>query len=310
MEIKQIGQYSTVEVLGEGLNGVVYRGWDMLQNRPVALKLIREQAKQTSFKAARATLEALIGIDHPNLGAVSEIGEVDGQTFIVSELLSGKTLQQVLIEEPAGPHDFLRIAEQVSRGLDRLHQRGLVHGNLRPSNIMLADDGTIKLLDAGLSIFRTGYKHVGVVPPYEPLHYLAPEQFGEGSVDFRTDHFSLGTVLYRCATGELPFTGSSEEELISAITQMEPDYTLLKGLDIRGDSVLLIEKLLAKNPDDRFTSSEHLKITVAEMVSFEREARFKTGVGAPAKDPRKYLLISAMAVVLIVLWYIFSTARQ
>ena len=310
MEIKKIRQYSLVEVIGEGINGTVYRGWDSQQDRPVAIKVIRPRGGDNEIRTSRPKLDALVGLEHPNLVSISEIGEENGQFFIVSELVSGQSLQQLLIDSPDQRFDFLGISIQICRGLEFLHDKGFVHGNLRPTNIMVADDGTVKLMDAGLSLFDDKYSDSGSSHPYEPLHYLSPEHFGEEPIDFRSDHFTLGTIFFRCATGKLPFTASSEEMLIDTIVHEDPDFGELKVSGIPGDCVLLVEKLLAKNPDDRFIDTEHLKVTVSEMVSFENEIAVRGDHRTSSKDPRKLLVFSALAVVLVILWYIVSTVGK
>lgn len=309
MEPDKLLHYSTVEKVGEGLNGSVYRAWDTKQNRTVAMKIISDDVKGTTFHRARQRLRAQIGIDHPNLASINMVDEVNGQAFIISEFVEGTSLKQLLLENGIARQALLPIVEQICLGLERLHKEGIVHGNLRPSNIMITSDGKVKLLDAGLSVLTDFQSRPDFHLPYDPLHYLSPEQIKGGNVDFRSDHFALGVILYRCVTGEMPFTGTDKESLMNAILTGQLDCQKLRASLLAGDSILLIEKLLSKSPADRFTTTERLKVTVSEMISFEKDSGALRFRSKARQNPRLYLLISLITVLLIIVWYAISTPR-
>ncbi len=217
-----IGHYRIEEELGRGGMGVVYRARDERLRRPVALKVLPEEACGHAERRARILAEArsAAALNHPAITTIYEVGEAGEQLFIVMELVSGQTLRAIVSQKPVEARVLARLGAQVAEGLGAAHAIGIVHGDVKPENIMVQPDGRIKLLDFGIArqtaadaVTRTqtitaanlgGEGQIGGT-----LAYLAPEQWRGEAVDARADLFSLGVVLYEAAAGYRPFAGPS-----------------------------------------------------------------------------------------------------
>jgi|GEM_PF-5593534 len=307
MEIKSFLHYQTVEVIGEGLSRVVYKAWDTKQNRSVAIKVLKIPQDKASLLFNLNDVKTLTHIEHPNLCNVYAVGEKDGYPFIVMELIEGKTLQQLFMKKEFDRLKFLNAAIQISKGLNRLHHEKIVHGNLKPTNIMVNNEGTFKLLDTGLSLFKDFQNNPDFVPPYEAFHYLSPEQITGNELTFKLDLFSLGIIFYQMLSGVLPFDGKDEDALCKSIMNDTPSYKKLLKRKISGDYILVIEKLLAKNPAERFLHTDELLVTLEEIDIFEsHENKYKAN-RYNHHNPRQYLMISLLVVLLIIFWYIITS---
>ena len=304
--------YTIVEKLGEGGSGQVYKAWDTEQQRMVALKLLKPQLTETvAFRAHYLTaVNRLSGCRHPNICSVFGIHQVDESHLIVTEYLEGATLRELIKRGPLDNHTFLNIAAQIADGLKYAHERLVTHGNIKPSNVMVTDDGQVKIMDFGLACFHDTDEAKGVEPSLEELSYLAPEQITSEPVTQPADFFSLGTLFYELLTGRRPFAGNTRETVENSILHDKPDFQALRAKNIPGDTILMIEKLLAKNPVERFSSADELSITLQAMRSFERESATREFLRVKPQTPRQYLFISLLAFLLVVLWYVVTTYRH
>ncbi|UCG61439.1 MAG: serine/threonine protein kinase [Candidatus Zixiibacteriota bacterium] len=307
MEIRQISGYHIFEQIGEGINGVVYKAWDNQQQRPAAIKILRQPPTPDLFRNYLSTAKALIHADDPNLCRIYEVGKTDNEAYIIMELAEGISLREILLRAKDVDYDFIDLAFRITRGLKAIHAMKLVHGNLKPSNIMISNVGEVKLLDAGLSRFKNFQTDPEFVAPYEPYHYISPEQVLNQPTTIKSDLFSLGVILYQLASGEQPFTGKNEDELCEAILNHEPDFPALRDHDIPGDQILLIERLLAKDPSERITSSGELLITLKEMRSFHKDYEKLHNFFRPTPSPRTYLSIAVLVVLLLIFWWVVTT---
>ncbi|UCD62863.1 MAG: serine/threonine protein kinase [Candidatus Zixiibacteriota bacterium] len=310
MEIRQVSHYNLFEKIGEGVSGVVYKAWDNAQQKPAAVKILRESSSRESLQNRLTAAKALVHQTHPNLVGIYQVGEADGSWYVASELIDGVTLREVILNRRQSNHDFLDLACQIAEGLKSLHAMKLAHGNLKPTNIMIDGEGGVKLLDAGLSIF-TGFQHnPDFVAPYEAYHYLSPEQLQGKPSSPESDMFSTGTVFYQFLSGELPFSGINESALCDSILSETPDFTGLRKKDIQGDVILVLEKLLAKDPGDRLGSSGELLITLKAIASFHEDHERPQASTGGKHSPRQYLSLSILFVLLIVLWYVVTTMKH
>ena len=205
--------------LGEGPLSEVFKAVDRQLDRTVALKVLRAHAEIDPAADQRFHREAkhASNLQHPNITTIYEYGQAQNTAFIAMEYLEGRTLDKILKERKLGFEECLRIAIQVTKALDKVHESGLIHRDLKPGNIMVLDDGNVKLLDFGIarasnesSITQHGTL-VGTVL------YMSPEQVRGDTLDHRSDIFSLGAVLYHMMTGVLPFPGKSFPEVCMAI---------------------------------------------------------------------------------------------
>ena len=255
-----VGHYQIVARIGEGGMGLVYRAVDVRLRRTVALKLVRPRdiddlhAKERLLAEARAAA----ALDHPNICTIYEVGEtVDALPFIAMAFYAGETLEQVMRRGPLPAALALDFATQIARGLSIAHERGIIHRDVKPANIIVTSDGVLKLLDFGIARVRdVTLSHGGVTPG--TIAYMSPEQVTSRSLDQRTDLWSLGVVLYEMCTGVRPFGGEHVGAILYAILHDSPvpAATLRPDLPVRIERTL--ERLLAKDRAQRYRTAEEL----------------------------------------------------
>jgi serine/threonine protein kinase len=222
---KTLAQYEIEGRLGEGGSGVVYRGRDLRLERQVAIKILADALRDDELAWARLLREARLAsqLNHPHIAAIYDLGEEDGRAYIVMEYVEGLALADLIPEGGMPLAQVGRYAAQISSALDFAHQQGVIHGDLKGSNIIVTSEGNIKLLDFGLGrrIPRNGMAEVtsACLPLAEAgatagtLPYLAPEVLRGNPTSRQSDVWALGVLLYQMATGELPFRGATPFEL-------------------------------------------------------------------------------------------------
>jgi serine/threonine protein kinase len=304
-EPKQILHYTLAEKIGEGRNGEVYRAWDAAQSRWIALKLLRPELTDdfTFQKQVIAKTRAVTQLAHPNIATVSAIEVVEGRYVIASELIKGRTLTDVFSAEPLDCRRFVEMATQAAEGLNAAHSRMIVHGNLRGSNVLVSEGGTVKLLDFGLAS-DLSWEETTMTPA--AIAYLSPEQLNEHAPNFVSDLYSLGVVLFEALAGQLPFSGSDVRLMANAIRHHPRDMALLQQRGLPGELILLIEKLIARQPGDRFANASELLVTLNAIKDFERSSPQDVRPTGRQTSPRQYLLVSFLIALLVVLWSIIA----
>lgn len=248
--------YRIEEVVGRGGMGVVYRAYDLRLKRTVALKLITpELALDERFneRFARET-ELTMALEHPNVVPIHDAGDVDGRLFLAMRLVEGIDLKALLATEAAlEPARALAICGQVANALDAAHARGLVHRDVKPSNVLLDASEHVYLGDFGLTrrLEEQGAQ-AGEGRSVGTPAYLAPEQIEGGHVDGRVDEYSLGCVLYECLTGSMPFRRESRLAAAWAHLEEEPPRPSELRPELPAAIDVVIQRALAKDPDERY----------------------------------------------------------
>jgi len=272
---KRLKQYEVEAALGQGGMGVVYRARDTRLNRPVALKVLASEMTGDSERQQRFLREAraAAAVTHPAIAQIYDVDEVEGVTFIAMELVEGQTVRKLIEARDLDLQSAVDIALQVSEGLGRAHEAGIVHRDIKSDNIMVTRDGHAKILDFGLAKLMdpepTDDEHVstretltktraGVV--LGTISYMSPEQARGRPVDPRSDIFSLGIVLYEMVTGELPFQGASALDTMHAIAYEESRPVTVVRKNLPGDVHRVISRCLRKRPEDRYPTSEALGV--------------------------------------------------
>jgi serine/threonine protein kinase len=212
-------------------------------------------------------------LNHPNICTILDVDEGNGQAFIAMELLHGQSLKVRLSGDPLSLTEIIDIATQVADALAAAHDEGIVHGDIAPGNVFITNDGLVKLLDFGLAKHAPNLggngqttdelTAVGVVAG--TVHYMSPERFTDAAVDYRSDLFSLGVLLYHMATGARPFDVEPRNALISAI-ESEPHVPVReRAPHLPAELARIIDKLLAKRPKDRYQSTRALRVDLDAM---------------------------------------------
>ncbi len=282
--ISQIGRYQIVRELGRGAMGIVYEARDPQLGRAVAVKVL-SVAQNTPPAERRQALERFLregkaagSLLHPNIAQVFDMGEDQGRPYLVMELCEGTTLRDVLSFEHHLPEQRVRrIAEQLLSALELAHARGIVHRDIKPDNIVLSRDDTLKLMDFGIARLMQDSTLTQTGQALGSPAYMSPEQVLGKPVDARSDLFSVGVVLYECLTGRKPFDGPTITAVTHKIAFEDPPP--MTGVSTFWQSFVL--RALAKDPAARFQSASqmtsHLLTGKAPAVPQQPSARASGG---------------------------------
>jgi serine/threonine-protein kinase len=302
---RSIGRYRIVSHIGSGGMGTVYAARDTRLGREVALKFLPHYLATPDDAEERLLAEAraAAAMEHPNVCVVHEIGETeDGRPFIAMARYGGETLRQRLRRGPLPIDEAIAIAVQIARGLGAAHARAIIHRDVKPGNVMLTPDGTVKLLDFGLAkIADASLTQSGATPG--TISYMSPEQARGAPLDGRTDLWSLGVVLYEMLAGARPFSGGNQDAIMQAILHQEPTPVGERRPDTPEPVRRVLTRLLHKNPDERYG-------TVGDVLDD------LTSPGATAGRPRRRqwlvptLALVAVAVVLGGMWAAWPSGAE
>jgi Tol biopolymer transport system component/predicted Ser/Thr protein kinase len=296
----RLGAYEVVSALGAGGMGEVYLAKDSRLGRDVAIKTLPSALAQDAERLKRFEREARAAssLNHPNIVTIYEIGRVDGVAYIVMELIDGETLRSLMHGDVIPMRKLLGIAAQIAEGLAKAHAAGVTHRDLKPENVMVTRDGVVKILDFGLAKLTqpSDSSSPGTALPTASIvteegvvmgtaAYMSPEQARGAPVDFRSDQFSFGAVLYEMATGKRAFEGGSRVDILSAILRDEPQPVASHNPKVPAPLRWIIERCLGKEPKDRYAATEDMARDVATVRDRLSEAT-TSGPALAAEPPR------------------------
>jgi len=310
---RSLAQYRVTASIGAGGMGEVYRATDTRLGRDVAIKVLpaamaghpeRRQRFEQEARAASA-------LNHPNILTVYDIGEADGTTYIAMELVEGKTLRELLASgEPLPTKRLLDVAVQTAEGLAKAHAAGIVHRDLKPENLMVSKDGYVKILDFGLAKLTETVSQdasglptmIGATEPGTVMGtagYMSPEQASGQPVDFRSDQFTLGAILYEMATGKRAFQRKTGAETLVAIIREEPESFGQLAPKAPAPIRWIVERLLAKDPEERYASTKDLARDLKSVRDHLSETSASGGLEAaePARARRRGWALPAAAAL-------------
>ncbi|HEX4961632.1 MAG TPA: protein kinase [Thermoanaerobaculia bacterium] len=257
---RELGPYRLVREIGSGGMGVVYEAEDTRLQRRVAVKLLPPElsrdrgAKERFLREARAAS----ALDDPNICTVHDVGECDGQLYIVMAYYEGETLKERLAKGPLPESEARQVAIEVARALARAHEAGIVHRDIKPANVMLTRHGKVKVLDFGIAKMRGDATLTRVGSSLGTPAYMSPEQARGEPVDGRTDVWSLGALLYEMLAGRRPFPGDDERAVLSAIQSCKPAPLDRIRPEVSATLARTVAKALAKDPAERHQSAAEL----------------------------------------------------
>lgn len=300
-----IGRYALISRIGSGAMGLVFKARHQLMDRVVALKVISPQGSERATAVPRFLREMkLVGLlDHPNVVRAFDAGLHENAPYFVMEFLSGENLNSLLRARGALPPDeVVDYMTQAARGLAHAHEKGVIHRDVKPSNLFVDPEGNLKILDLGLGGFLEGIDEEvarkidkdGVV--VGSLDYMSPEQLEGRPLDMRTDLYGLGCTMYRLLTNAYPFPGAtSEERLRKRFCERHVPISLARP-ELPSDLVAVVEKLLALHPGERFATAGDVADALESLVSLryrtaarrgakDRTGRDSKGAAAPPREP-------------------------
>ncbi len=279
-----ISHYKIIEKLGEGGMGIIYKAEDLKLKRTIALKVLPESFTQDEESKRRFLNEAQAAssLQHNNICTIHEIDETsNGQLFIAMDFYEGETLKEKIREGPMPVEAAIEIIIQIAEGLKKAHENGIIHMDIKPANIFITKEGTVKILDLGLAkkvdqtkLTRTGLR-------FGTTEYMSPEQIKGEKVDNRTDIWSLGTVLYEMLTGQHPFQADYEQAVIYLILNQEPEDVKNIRTDIPDRLLPVLEKSLAKDREDRYESMTSVLEDLRNVMSQKEFQSIQIEIPAP-----------------------------
>jgi Tol biopolymer transport system component len=306
----RLGPYEVQGRLGAGGMGEVWRARDSRLQRDVAIKVLPSEVSSDAGRLKRFEKEArsASALNHPNIVTIYDIGSADSVSYIAMELVEGKTLRELLYAGPLPIKRILSIAAQVAEGLAGAHEGGIVHRDLKPENVMVTKDGRVKILDFGLAkLTHTGTDSgEGTNIPTETgtgagvvmgtVGYMSPEQADGQSVDFRSDQFSFGSILYELVTGKRAFQKKTAVDTLSAILNDEPESMGAVIPPAPAPLRWIVERCLAKEPRQRYSSTDDLARDLATLRDHLSEASGGTvAVAAPRTRMALWFNLAAAA---------------
>ena len=274
---EQIGKYQVLERIGRGGMGTIFKARDPMLDRLVALKVISNEVEVTDELRARFFREAqaCARLTHPNIVTLYDMGEEGGRLFIVMEMLDGEELRSLIAQRKILPlEDKIAIMMQVCDGLHYAHQKGIVHRDIKPGNIMVLRDGQVKILDFGIALMTTAemdLTRTGLI--MGTLRYVSPEQI-RGRADHRSDMFSVGAVFYELLSFRPPFDGADPMQILDKLCSEDP--LPLRELDpsIPPELVAIVDRALRKDPGERFPDLEQMRSQLEQVLrGFTEEAQ-------------------------------------
>jgi eukaryotic-like serine/threonine-protein kinase len=269
MKIRKLGRYEIVAELGQGAMGIVYRAIDPILNRVVAIKTINMALKHDEIAEYEARFyqeaQAAGGLNHPNIVTVYDIGKSGAMAYMAMEFLEGVELQAILAPGAAlAVMQAVEIAMQVADGLAYAHEHDVIHRDVKPANIMIIHGGLAKITDFGIARMRAArvVTQTGVV--LGSPKYMSPEQVLGKRAEARSDIFSLGAVLYEMLTGKAPFVGADVNAMMFQTLNLVPPPPSTFNPDVPSMLDLIVAKMIAKAPDDRYFSARELVADLRE----------------------------------------------
>ena len=271
---RTITHYRITEKLGSGSMGVVYKAEDTKLKRTVALKFLSSHTgSRLDHDRFLLEAQAAAALDHPNICTVYEIGEADGETFIAQAYIDGPRVDERISSRSLSVDEAIDIGIQAAQGLQHAHERGIVHRDVKPSNLMLTSSGRVVIMDFGVALVPGSVKLTRTGCTLGTLLYMSPEQANGNEVDHRSDIWSLGSLIYEMIAGEPPFPGRHHVQVMYSIFTNEPKLPIVPAWERSQELSRAIAKALTKDPDKRY---QHALELAADLESLRDQA-------APAK---------------------------
>jgi TolB-like protein len=320
---ERLGPYEILESLGAGGMGEVYRARDERLGRIVAIKVLRRELAADPDRVHRFEREArsASALNHPNIVTIHDVGGEGGTSYIAMEWVDGTPLSELVAAgRPQPPSALVRIGAQIAEGLAKAHAAGIVHRDLKPDNVMVTRDGLVKILDFGLaklapptadlgSQLATASAGTAAGVLLGTVGYMSPEQATGAVVDYRSDQFALGIILYELATGRRAFSRPSTPQTLAAIIEDEPERLETHNPLVPAQLSHVITRCLAKRPEERYESTRDL---ARDLKDLDHESSASRVVAAPIRrmSTGRVALVTAIVLLATLAAYWAMQARR
>jgi len=303
---KTVSHYRIIEKVGSGGMGMIYKAQDLILDRFIALKFLpphmmaSDEDRQRFIQEARAAS----ALDHPNICAIHEIDQTgDGQMYIVMAYYEGETLEDKIKDERLKIKDVIEYVTQIASGLHNAHQKGIVHRDIKPANIMITGEGIVKILDFGVAKLPAQSRLTRQSTTLGTILYMSPEQTRGEEVDYRTDIWSLGVIIYEILTGQMPFKGEYDSAVIYSILndKQQPLTSLRPEVPVAFERI--IDKCLEKDPADRYRHADEL-IRDLQHADKKEESAGKQETGPQGMKRLKLFVLPVLFLVVVGLFLI------
>ncbi|UCH84598.1 MAG: protein kinase [Candidatus Latescibacterota bacterium] len=277
---KTVTHYKIIEKIGEGGMGTVYKAEDTKLKRVVALKFLNPQSFESDEHRQRFIREAQVAaaLDHPNICTIYEFDEDGEHVFMAMAFIDGEDLKRKIKNGHLSLETTIDYATQIARGLEAAHKKGVIHRDIKSANIMITEDGQVKITDFGLARI-VGSKEISkATMSIGTAAYMAPEQGRREKADHRTDIWALGVVMYEMLTGELPFTGDYDAAVVYSVINEPPRPLRELNRDVPDDIQQIVERAMAKRPDNRYQDAASM------IVHLESPSKVVTLEPLPGSD--------------------------
>ncbi|MFX0108367.1 MAG: FlgO family outer membrane protein, partial [Candidatus Hodarchaeota archaeon] len=299
-----ISHYKIIERIGTGGMGVVYKAQDTRLGRTVALKFLPPQLICDPEVKARFEHEARAAsaLNHNNITTVYDIDEEKGQCFICMEYVDGRSIKELVRHQLLSLDKVVDIAIQIGEGLNAAHKKEIVHRDVKSDNVMLTDEGVVKIMDFGLAKLKGATKLTKTGTTMGTLQYMSPEQAQGTEVDQRADIFSFGVILYEMITGQLPFKGEYEAAVIYSIVNETPEPLARYKADVPEGLQRMVDKALQKDTSTRYQSAADM---VADLRGLRKEAK-EVVEGKPKSSLLPFVIPASVVFVIALLFLILK----
>ncbi len=329
---RTLSHYKVLEKLGAGGMGEVYLAEDTKLHRNVALKILpAELASDERRQRFEREAQAVAALNHPNIVTVFSVEEAEDVHFITMELVKGKTLSELISKNPPSPlvrrslggggrlrrtggmplNKFFEIAIPLADAVSAAHEQGIIHRDLKPDNLMVGDDGRLKILDFGLAKLKPGHAESGIseLPTQSAtaegrilgtVAYMSPEQAEGKTIDHRSDIFSMGIILYEMATGERPFKGDTAASLLSSILKDTPASATKVNPYLPRELARILRHCLVKDPDHRYQTAKDVRNEIEELKQEVESGDVLEEVPALTGKPKSRWLLHISLVAAVV----------